>query len=164
MNLPSTLVTFSEPETHVIDAQHFENSSHLREKICSEITERSRRRLQELLNIAHEMNPQLQISCEIRESPPLGPAFKLYALNDEMAILGLYGLKESEFFHDGVNQRMLDSSSFGAAPGGVNMIAWSRRSSTEANRRIFEHYAEWFDHLWELLGRVSPSPGRQGDS
>ncbi|MFG3290262.1 hypothetical protein ACGF3G_15845 [Streptomyces sp. NPDC048179] len=163
MNLPSSIVSINAPGGRIGGIRHFEDSPILREKIRNEITGRSRRRLQELLNAAQEMNPNLQIDCEIRESP-LGPAFKLYVLNDEMALLGLYGIKETELSHDGAHQKILDSSSFRAAPGGVNMIAWSRRSSVEVNRKIFEHCAEWFDRLWDLLGRVSPPPGPQGGS
>lgn len=103
MNLPSVLVPISDPEP-ASRARNVEDSPALRGKIQSEITGRSKRRLRQLLYDAREMNPQLHISCELRESP-VDPAFKLCILNDEVALLGLYGIKGSEFLHDGENHR-----------------------------------------------------------
>jgi hypothetical protein len=156
MNLPSRLVPGVNSNGAPIQSQHFEDSPVVRER-AREIKERNVGWLQHLFDGAQQMNPQLRVECEIRESP-LGPAFKLLVINDEIALLGLYGINDAEFRFGGERLRILDPYAFRPAGGGLYFIGWGRRSRSKNIRKIFEHYSEWFENLWGILEYVSPVP------
>ncbi|MFD8422686.1 hypothetical protein [Streptomyces sp. NPDC059668] len=97
----------------------------------------------------------------MRESP-VGPAFKLFVINDEIALLGLYGIDDVEVIHDGGQLRVLDPYAFRPAGGGLYLLGWGRLSRSKSIRKIFEHYSEWFESLWGILEYVSPTSRTPG--
>ncbi|MER5917869.1 hypothetical protein ABT124_48235 [Streptomyces sp. NPDC001982] len=155
MNLPSRLVPGMNSNGSPIQSQHFEDSPFARER-AREMQERNMGWLQHLIDGAQQMNPQLRIECEIRESP-LGPALKLLVINDEIALLGLYGINDVEVLSGGERLRILDPYAFRPAGGGLYFLGWDRRSRSKSIRKIFEHYSEWFENLWGILEYVSPA-------
>jgi hypothetical protein len=152
MNLPSGLTPARESSNRFpAGLQHFEDSPLVRER-AREIRERSVGWLQRLIASAQQTNPHLRVECEIRESP-VGPAFKLCLINNEVAFFGLYGISDveiSEHFH------VLDVSTFRDTPGGLTLVGWSRNSRSASVRKIFGHYSEWFENLWGKLEYMSP--------
>lgn len=160
MNLPSRLVPGTNTNGPPAQSQRFEDSPVVRERVKG-IKEGNVRWLRQLIDRAQQTNPQLRIQCEIRESP-VGPAFKLLVINDEIALLGLYGIDDVEVFHGGGQLRMLDPYAFRPAGGGLYLLGWGRRSRSKSIRKIFEHYSEWFESLWGILEYVSPTSRTPG--
>lgn len=160
MNLPSRLVPGTDSNGSPTQSQHFEDSPVARERVRG-IKEGNARWLRQLIDRAQQTNPQLRIECEIRESP-VGPAFKLFVINDEIALLGLYGIGDVEVFHGEGRLRILDPYAWRPAGGGLYLLGWDRRSRSKGSRKIFEHYSEWFESLWEILDYVSPASRTPG--
>ncbi|MER6126702.1 hypothetical protein ABT173_29655 [Streptomyces sp. NPDC001795] len=158
MNFPSGLRPAREsPNGSPAGLQYFEDSPLVRER-AREIRERSVAWMRNLIASAQQANPHLRVECEVRESP-VGPAFKLCLINNEVAFFGLYGISDVEISEQ---FRMLDVSAFRDAPGGLSLVGWSRNSRSESVRKVFDHYSEWFENLWGMLDYVSP-PSRNSE-
>ncbi|GAA3794514.1 hypothetical protein [Streptomyces phyllanthi] len=155
MNLPSRLVPGEEPNGSPARSRHFEDSPLVRERGRG-TKERSVRWLQQLIDGARHMNPQMRIEFEVRESP-VGPAFKLFVINDEVALFGLYGINDVEVSHGGERLRILDPYAFRPAGGDLYLLGWDRRSRSQSVRKSFDHYSQWFESLWAILEYVSPT-------
>lgn len=154
MNLPSEL---SEERGHLT----FRDSPLNRERMRGYF-ERYKSELEELIRRVEERHRSLSIDLQVRIGAT-GPQVKLIVLNDEISFFSFYELFEGEFKDgDGNPRKILDPRAYGATDGGLRMVGWSRRSSSESTRRIADYYSSYFERLWETFEHIRPPEGSAG--
>ncbi|MFE1801782.1 hypothetical protein ACFW9L_37245 [Streptomyces sp. NPDC059517] len=134
---------------------YFSDSIENRERMRDNYTKPNWDELKGLLDRVHERNPQLSISCEVRESPQI-PERKFYILNQEKIFHQPYGIMEAQIQWRGRSHRILDAAGFGLRYGKARIIGWDMRSDSRATRAVAEHHMEWHRNLWEKLQYMKP--------
>ncbi|GCB48122.1 hypothetical protein [Streptomyces sp. NL15-2K] len=158
LNLPLSLPGKLEPAEsadHPDGTLHFMDSEENRERMREKYTLHNWNELKRLLERVHEKNPNIAISCEVRESPQV-PERKLYIFNHEKVFSAPYGIRESSVEWRGNSFRILDTEGFGFKYGNARIIGWDRRSRSRSTQEIAEHHMEWHRNLWERLKYIKP--------
>ncbi|MGW1724800.1 hypothetical protein ACWCQK_17905 [Streptomyces sp. NPDC002306] len=155
MSLPGRLDAAPAGHGDPAGTLHFGDSAENRRRMREDFTIPNWGKLKDLLDKIHERNPEIAISCEIRESPQI-PERKFYILNQEKFFYQPYGIMEKRFVWHGNAYHILDTAGLGLRHGAARIIGWDRRSKSRSTREIAEHHMEWHRNLWERLARIKP--------
>ncbi|MER6630812.1 hypothetical protein ABT301_21780 [Streptomyces sp. NPDC000987] len=155
LSLPGKLEAAPENSGYPAGTLLFRDSPENRQRIREEFTRPNWMRLKRLLDLVHEQNPHIAISCEVRESPQV-PERKLYILNQEKVFSVPYGIREASVEWRGETFQILDTEGFGLIYGNARIIGWDRRSTSRSTREIAEHHMEWHRNLWDKLEYIKP--------
>ncbi|MFJ2263945.1 hypothetical protein ACIOKD_37605 [Streptomyces sp. NPDC087844] len=155
MSLPGKLEPFPDSAGLPAGTVYFADSMENRERMREHFTKPNWNELKDLLDRVHERNPNMTISCEVRESPQI-PERKFYILNQEKIFHQPYGIIEARIFWRENTHRILDTTGFGLRHGKARIIGWDMRSDSRTTREVAEHHMEWHRNLWEKLQYVKP--------
>ncbi|MVO87987.1 hypothetical protein GPA10_25320 [Streptomyces sp. p1417] len=136
---------------------YFSDSPDNRRRMRDEFARKFWHQLKVLLDRVELENPDVTITCELRESPHT-PVSKLYILNEQKVYYGTYGIRRDtvQVGRRGRTLDILDAEGFGIRHGPARLIGWDRTARTRSTKQIAEFHMEWFNNLWVVLGGIRP--------
>lgn len=155
MNLPGLLERPPAESGFPPGTLFYKDSEKNRERMREDFTKNNWNELKGLLDRAKQKNPNLRISCEIRESPQT-PSYKLYVFNQRHVYFAPYGITDATITWRGNPYYILDAEGFGKRYGAARIIGWDKRSASWSTCLIAEHHMEWFESLWKVLEKTKP--------